>query len=71
MRPILGALITGKPRQLVGNFCGNGLLALLLLNGALGCGPKQRCVKEFLFVDYHDGEPDTVYTTHCTPLNAP
>ena len=48
------------------------VLFVLLLAGALvSCGPKQRCVKEFLFVDYSNGQPDTVYRTRCTPVNAP
>jgi hypothetical protein len=43
--------------------------ALLLFAVVFGCGPKQRCVREFLFVDYPNGEPDTVYATHCTLVN--
>jgi hypothetical protein len=47
------------------------LCVLLLAAALMSCGPKQRCVKEFLFVDYPNGQPDTVYITRCTPVNVP
>jgi hypothetical protein len=48
-----------------------GILLFVMMLEPTGCGPKKRCVKEFLLVDYPNGQPDTVYATHCTPLNVP
>jgi hypothetical protein len=47
------------------------LLVWFLLTALTGCAPKQRCVKTFLFVDYPNGQPDTVYASHCRFFNAP
>jgi len=46
------------------------VFALLLVATPMGCGPKQRCEKKYLFVDYSNGQPDTVYATLCTPVSA-